>query len=261
MKILKIYESIIREEEASAKANYCIKAFGHELFADQLGGSEPNTDKENDYVKLIKAFTTINHGVELQKELVTALNHLSDCMSVYPEILVTKGYVYRGTIVPFKFIYDNIQNFNNMGEIPFTYHAKSIIQSWTENEEIAKQYSYGVKNQRIDNAFIEFNNIKPNYLKMSPEQQVKFLNDFLNRFTFLSDNVPVMLRAQANPDEFLFKAKYFKKLSEYSLEDEVLRIDNRPLKCILNTAKIIIFVAREIRKYSQQLEIDESDFE
>ena len=47
MEILKIYESLIKEKETSNNVSFCIKAFGHELFGDQLGGNERNISPGN----------------------------------------------------------------------------------------------------------------------------------------------------------------------------------------------------------------------
>lgn len=261
MKILKIYENIIREENTSATADFCVKQFGRELFADQLGGDEPNTKIEDYYASLIRSFTFGDYGFDLRDKLINALNELRICMDEYPEILVSQGIVYRGIVKPFKLIFDNCENFDNHNEMLYEYNATSIVQSWTENHDIALQFSYGGSKSNTPVAFHEFWAIKDNYYRMSENMQISYLERLMNKFPFLNDDVRVMLITEANENEFLFKAKYFKRLSDSPREDEVLRIDNRPLRCTLNTAPAIVELAKQLRKYQKQLDIIPDDFE
>ena len=76
--------------------------------------------------------TNCSQVIIVNSETIKALNDLRDCMYKFPEILVTEGIVYRGTRVPFKVIFDNINNFRE-NQIPYTYKAKSILQSWSED--------------------------------------------------------------------------------------------------------------------------------
>lgn len=261
MKILKIYENIIREEEVGVKTEFCIKAFGKELFGDELGGTEKNTETEKDYVEMIKLFTSHQHGAWLKKGLISALNNLKSCTSQYPEILHTEGKVYRGTRVPFKVIFDNVKNFDGKAEMNYTYNSNSIVQSWSEDKLVGMEYSYGSNYQKIPSGFKNFVNVKDNYKSMSDKEKIKFLGSYLDREPVTGRYVPVMLEVDASTDDFLFKAKYFRIISEYQQENEILRISNRPLNCILSTNPLFIFFARELHKYYDALGLDDSDFE
>jgi hypothetical protein len=42
--------------------------------------------------------------------------------------------------------------------------------------------------------------------------------------------IPFIIEYATNPKEFIFKAKYFRMLSTSHHEDEVLRIDNKPVQ-------------------------------
>jgi hypothetical protein len=43
-----------------------------------------------------------------------------------------------------------------------------------------------------------------------------------------------VLEYTTNPNEFIFKSKYFKRLSKAYHEDELIRVDNSPINVIAN---------------------------
>lgn len=259
MKIFEIYKNVLRENEANTTAEFCFNKFGNQLFADQLGGNEPNNETEKKYVILLRRFTNNEYGSDINSETIKALNDLRDCMYKFPEILVTEGIVYRGTRVPFKVIFDNINNFRE-NQIPYTYKAKSILQSWSEDFGIGEEYAYGKRSDNLPTAFKDFQKVKYNYVNMNEKEQIRFLSHLIDKYGFTAKNVPIVLAVDASEKEFLFKGRYFRYLSNYEHEEEVLRFGNSPLDCTLISSPIVLSLALEIKKYFKQLGLDADDF-
>lgn len=219
MKLHKIYESIITENNIEG----CIKKFGHELFGQELGGKELNTPLEHRYHDTIIDFTDNMYGEEIQGEFFEMVNNLKGCMEQYPEVLVPENStIYRGTMIPLYYFTDNNEPINYDGCNSFVYRAKSRIQSWTINPKTADGFGDNSRLNLIANS-LNFNDYN------TPETRKELLNDLLNMDLFLS----FKLNYQTNPDEFLFKSKYFNLLSYNGDEDEILRVTNIPIK--LNT--------------------------
>lgn len=220
MKLYESYKNLLVEGQIQA----CVAQFGQELFADQLGGSEPNTDVEDDYASLIHDFTRTSHGSNINSEFINMARKLKTCVSSYPEILYPNGKAYRGTKITLNHLlqmFDGIKNNLRTGQsFEINYKAKSPIQSWSDNEDIV-----------LD----EFSNSGPMLLllldKFEKSKQNGTTKEFIDHVIQhkLDTKVPVIISYAATPDSFIFKGKYFSHLSRYS-EDEILRIDDRPIR-------------------------------
>jgi hypothetical protein len=214
MKLFKIYESILHEE-TSTGIQACANKFGKELFADQLGGTEPNTSIEDRYHDLIAYFTVSEFGHNLNHETVQALKDLQNCVSAYPEVLYPEGTVYRGTQMR---LYDILQKYqpHDMG-LQITYKAKSVVQSWTDEYNVSTIFG--------------------SFTSLSFDELVSAIKDPLVHLPDLDlliskTNIGVILHHTATPDQFLFKGKYLNKLGSQGSESEVLRVGNDPIECI-----------------------------
>lgn len=218
MEIYKIYESLITEAEIEA----CVRNFGYELFGDELGGKERNTGLEMGYADEINAFTDNMYGEETKSGLFKAIKTLKGCMGQYPEILIPeKTKVYRGLTLPVGYFINNKIPISLTEPMPYIYKARNPIQSWTSNLEIASTFG----NHEIVNEIASKINFE-NY--QTPEARQKLLRDVVEgdlRMAFI-------LEYTTNPKEFIFKSKYFKVLSAAHHEDELLRMDNKPIKVI-----------------------------
>ena len=246
MKIFKLYEHLILENSVEA----CVKKFGHQLFGDELGGTEKNTSIENSYVRNINDFSDNMYGEETKPELFKELKNLKSCVEQYPEVLIPeKTSVYRGTTIPLNYFIEKKIKINTLETFPYIYKAKSKIQSLTPNFDIASTFG----NQDAINFFSKNFNSE-NY--QTKEARQKFLNEVLNK----NIKIAFVLTYISNPKEFLFKSKYFKMLSKNTHEDEILRIDNRPIKVMdkfndhediflsLNSLKLIKFINYTIQE-------------
>jgi hypothetical protein len=260
MKIFNIYEHVIKEEEVTHSVEACVSQFGRELFGDELGGKERNTAHENSIVDMLKAFTDNEYGEETNSKLKVAVKKLKACMSVYPDVLIPDNIpAYRGETIPFKYLYKNYKQINENGSFPYIYKAKSVIQSWTENLAIGTKYA----NKNIDDSTIEQvleGIVFETYDEASDEGKIKWLKHKLDYFNFLPYDIGVLIEHIASPDSFLFKAKYFNKLSTFDNEDEVLRITNDPLQCVASVNPAFYKLVHELNKYSKQLDITNDDF-
>lgn len=218
MKIYKLYESFVREAEIEA----CVAKFGNELFGSQLGGSEKNTDLENDYLEKIKDFTDVSYGYDIDKSFVKALFDLKNCTNQYPEILIPeKTNVYRGTTIPVKYFIDNKQQISVENQNNYVYKANTLVQSWSTNFESASIFgSHDILNEISRN--FDFDTLQ------TPEGRREFLQDMINEDL----RIAFVLQYKTNTDEFIFKSKYFKKLSQAEYEEELIRIDNKPINVI-----------------------------
>ena len=216
MKILRLYENIILENSVEA----CVKQFGQQLFGDELGGTEKNTGTENSYIRDINDFTDNQYGEETTPELIKDLKNLKGCVKQYPEVLIPeKTSVYRGTLIPLSYFIKNKVKINTLESIPYLYKANSKIQSWTPDFDVASTFG----NQDSINEFSKDFNIQ-NY--QTPEARQNLLSQILKANIKLA----FVLNYTTNPSEFLFKAKYFRMLSKNTHEDEILRIDNKPIQ-------------------------------
>lgn len=209
MKLIKLYESILLEGAAES----CVAEFGKLLFGDQLGGSEKNTNIENNHATALYDFTDVDYGPNIKPEVVGAVEHLQTCINTFPEILKPETErVYRGTNIPIMyFIKNGAIPTANISQ-PYEYKATSKIQSWSDRVSIAKVFGNGDDMKKLSSS-INIDNIN--------------LGDLIPMLSKIK--IPVVLEYVATEKDFLFKSKYLKKLSEFENEDEVLRIENTPI--------------------------------
>jgi hypothetical protein len=218
MEIYKLYESLIREE-VTGGVQACVAKYGKELFGPQLGGDEPNTDVEDNSVDRIYNFTTQHYGGSISSEFGGNVDDLKKCMSAFPEVLHPEGEVYRGLSLSLEQILPYISKIDAHGHFQFEYNARTRVQSWTESFEVADDFAAASVNKFTIN-FIT-NVIEPGSLNEK-------IQDYINNGLMVQFKIPVVLKHNATPDQFLFKAKYFSLLSASEDEDEILRIDNKP---------------------------------
>lgn len=216
MKILKLYNDLLTE----TKIESCVNNFGYELFGNQLGGKETNTDLENSYIKTISDFTDTKYGEQITPEFIKTVNKLKTCINQYPEVLIPeKTKVYRGLNIALSDIIKQNQIINLKNTIPYIYKSKYKIESWTTNYDIAATFGNHDKLNEIAKD-INFNDYK------SSEKRQELLKQLL------SSNLKIafILSYDSNQEEFMFKSKYFKKLSMANHEDEIIRFSNKPIK-------------------------------
>lgn len=218
MKIYKLYEQTLVENQVDK----CVKLYGKELFGSMFG-KERDTENEKDILFQIKRFTVMGFGKMLSKKFVENILKLRDCMSVYPDILQPEGIAYRGTKIKLGTLIKNKNKLNKSGEFQFAYKPKAIIQSWTSSYDVALEFAnkHGGDNNELEDIMSHLNGLT------SIEDKIDFLESETN---LLDMNIPVVYSHDATPDSFLFKSKYFSSLSEIDSEDELLRIDNSPIK-------------------------------
>jgi len=213
MKIYKLYESIVNENEITS----CVKNFGYELFGDQFGGAERNTPTENNYIEQIKDFTDNMYGEETTQEFISALSKLKGCMNQYPDILVPENITtYRGTMIPISYFIKNKQAIELEKGNRYVYKANSLVQSWSISYESAANFG----------GYESFYEIvgKIDYID-AEDGLMKLLNDVTREDLRL----PFILAYNTNPDEFIFKSEYFSVLSRMSHENEFIRFTNKPI--------------------------------
>lgn len=219
MKILEIYKNLITEVEVES----CVKKFGHELFGHELGGHEKNTGLENSYVRDIHDFTDNKYGEETTPQFINAIKTLRGCIGQYPEVLMPDNTtVYRGITIPIKYFADKKQPIDLKGLNPYIYKAKNKIQSWSTNFNIAATFG----NHDIVNELAS----KIDFKEYSTPQARQIL---LQNMIHEDLRIPFILEYHTNPKDFIFKSKYFRLLSSSQHEDEVISIDNKPVKLMI----------------------------
>jgi len=216
MKLVKLYESVLREGAAES----CVAEFGKVLFGDQLGSTEKNTGIENKHAKAVYNFTDFDFGQNMKPAIKKAIIDLQGCMSTYPEILKPKTEkVFRGTSAP-------IMEFIKNGKLPtysmtqpYVYKANSPIQSWTEYESVAETFGDAEELNELTR--------RNDFSNANLEEIIPALSRI---------KIPIILVYVASPKDFLFKGEYLNKLSEFGTEHEVIRVDNSPInvKAYLN---------------------------
>jgi len=220
MKLYKLYESVLTEGQAEA----CISQFGRELFSPEFGGDEPNSELEDEAIELIHKFNTSKNGSKVNPDFIDMARRLRTCVSSYPEVLHPEGMAFRGTKVSIEDLlesFDRIKNQIRHGQ-PFkmVYHAKTPIQSWSDDEIIAKD-EFGQSGAQLMDILDRFDRARKSGTVM----------DFLEHIHehALETRVPVVLAYRTTSNDFIFKGKYFSYLSQKD-ENEILRIDNRPIE-------------------------------
>lgn len=218
MKIYKIYESLLIETEITS----CVKKFGHELFGHELGGKEMNTGLENNYVRDIADFTDNQYGEETTQDFIKALETLKGCVKQYPEVLMPeKTSVYRGITIPIKYFINKHQPISLTQPNPYVYKASSKIQSWSNDFDAASTFgNHDTLNEVAKN--IDFSEYG------TPEARQRLLQEMMAEDL----RVAFVLEYRTNPQEFIFKSKYFRILSAAQHEDELIRIDNKPINVL-----------------------------
>lgn len=218
MKILQLYKNLITEAEITS----CVKKFGYELFGHELGGNEPNTNTENNYLSLIQSFTDTKYGIKMSDKFLKSIETLKGCVNQYPEVLIPeKTKVFRGIEIPIKYFIEHNQTINTTGSIPYIYKATSQIQSWSNRFDIGG--TFGNHNSLNDIAReIEINEFS------TPEARQKLLNILVEK----NLKIAFVLEYNTNTKEFIFKSKYFRMLSSAHHEEELIRIDNKPIKTL-----------------------------
>jgi hypothetical protein len=262
MGLFNIYESLMTEAETSGKAQACIRAFGEELFAQQLGGEEPNTNYEDSITRGIKKFTDTSFGAKMKHEnpdFIGKMNTLKSCISVYPEILHPEGAVYRGKTTTLREAIDLWVKIHGKTEFKMPYKANTYIQSWSENEAIAKQFgtSY-LPDDLIHRVKLILSGAKyddENGLEVDKDYFDATITNVAGKLVSNHNIVGFIIKHDATPDSFLFKAKYFKVLSTVKHEDEILRIGNNPLMCgwTLTKPSIFEFIIPFVKKYNAEI--------
>lgn len=218
MKIYRIYESVVNE----AGIKGCVAKFGNELFGTELGGTEKNTELENDYLDKIIDFTDISYGHDIDPLFVSALKTLKGCMTQYPEVLIPENArVYRGITIPIKYFIDNKQQIFVDAKNEYVYKANNKIQSWSTSYESASMFG----GQEILNEIAKKIDLD---LFNTPESRRNLLSDLIAEDL----RIGVVIQYNTNPEEFIFKSKYFSKLSSVDIEEEVIRFDNKPINVI-----------------------------
>ena len=252
MKLVKLYESVIGE----GKSMSCIVKFGKELFDPQLsrdgGEIEPNTSTEESFLNLITQFTDTNHGSALKPAFVDAMTTLKSCMSSYPEVLQPNGIAYRGDVMTMKDLLgqysDIVDDLEKGGIFDFTYQPKSIIQSWTSDKGAAEDFA------KVSPFLLQMIGV---YKKVNtdPEALAKFAREVYGNLDNIT--VPVVIKLDSGKDDFLFKSKYFKALSQHEYEEELLRLSNRPTRVTGEIISLLfdsVFgILRAVRQYEVRI--------
>lgn len=228
MEIFRLYESIIHEDGRNSGIQACVSKYGKELFDTQFGGEEPNTELEDDTAANIEDFTGQKFGKNLSQEFLKQISDLKKCLSVYPEILMPEGNAYRGIYSELGRILPSISKQDISDWFKYEYAARTKIQSWSASEEVGQDfadaaldgYSYNLVN-RIHELLDE----------KDPEETVaiNFIKTLNKEELLTKFRIPILMRHVASSDQFLFKAVYFSMLARDDEENELLRIDNRPL--------------------------------
>lgn len=218
MKLYEAYKGILTENQVQA----CVSRFGQELFSPEMGGQEPNTEFEDKYIELIHQFTGGETDV-VNPAFTEMARSLKRCVAAYPEILMPKGFAWRGTKTSIKSLllgFNEIGNKIRMGQ-PFEmyYTSKTSIQSWSDDEDIAMD-EFGQSGPILLNLLDKFD-------KAREDGSIKEFIDHVIEHE-LDVKVPVILKYNSTNDDFLFKGKYFNYLSRYE-KNEILRLDNKPI--------------------------------
>lgn len=230
MEIFKLYENVLREEDTARNTQSCIRHFGNELFGDQISYKEPNTSIETKFVDMIYNFTDYAYGTQLSTDnpgFIAAMNKLQSCMSTYPEILVPQGgEAYRGLSLTLDKAIALYEKVNGKSEFKLSYKPMHYIESWTEEQGIGANFAHMAETHwLVDIAKAIKSELRDSHV-------IQMINDELTTPAYLeASKIGFLLTHKVTPDQFLFKAKYFGKLSRIADEKEVIRLSDSPILC------------------------------
>ena len=213
------------------------KDFEKVLFGDLKKSTEKDTKVEKSIFQKLKRFIT-NPSPDNKEAAHKALQYLKKFKEIFPGDLKSQHEIaYRGTVMnaeEFKEKFSKIINkkmYKNgkIIKIPFTYRAKSEIQSWTTNESVAKKFSE-----------------KMPYIKKRASQ--------------MRSNIPLIVTTKID-DTFLFNPTLTNRVTEKYTEYEVIRLSKRPKRCtlIIDTRDPRVFKFLEDPDESFQIEVINSN--
>jgi len=141
-------------------------------------------------------------------------------MGQYSEVLIPEETrVFRGTMIPLKYFVKNKEIINlEGGGNKYNYKAKSKVQSWTVNHQIANKFG---DNSQLNRYAKQIN--VDDY--DSPIKRKELLNDLISENLYLG----FRLTYNTTINDFLFKSKYLNRLSHNGDEDEIIRVTNGPI--------------------------------
>jgi hypothetical protein len=211
LKIKNIYENLITEAQSEA----CVRDFGKKLFDDQMGGSEPNTRKENGILNMLQDFSDNEYGAKMNPQFLRSLSELKNCLTTYPSVLMPNGVVYRGSNIPLSTLIGMTKSggISTTGEFIYSYKPKSPVQSWTEKITVAKKFADKAKK---DLNLAVLSPFKVEYPKLKGIDQKKFMQAISDKLDTVK--VPVIISHVASPSSFLFNGKSFNRLSRYGMD-------------------------------------------
>jgi hypothetical protein len=191
----------------------CEEKFGEYLFGEFKefyikAGLEKDTPTEKKiFDNIIKFIRGDYVGKKEDQTLIKSLKELAECKSRYNIILKPEqNILYRGSVISetdlnkIKKLSPTSeigQQFNKIGK--FTYKGRSKVQSWTTNMNVAKM----------------------------------FAEDSYYDYSIPSSSPAVMRYNFKGGKDILFNTTFLNKLSKkagYSVEDEIIRIENKPIK-------------------------------
>ena len=222
MKLLNLYKKVLNESHSEG----CIAKYGKELFAQQLGGTEPNTDIENDNLNQVQKFTDSDFGLSLSPEIIDAVGNLKKCIQQYPDVLMPNNtLVYRGVRFSLgHFIKNNIP-LPLENPINHKLNSKAVIQSWSEDIKTAEGFAGSVLDDRL---WMDFSNDFKLINGKGEKTENKFYKDKVLK-KYIKLEIPIIIISKTNPDNFLFKGNIMDKLSSTEGESEVIRVGNEPI--------------------------------
>lgn len=245
MKLFKLYKNLINEGTIEA----CISKFGNELFSPQMGGYEINTPTEDKYVELFQNYS--NNSNFINSDFINMANDLNRCLSNYPNIQYRDGFIYKGNNIKLGdlfSIFDNVTNNIRVGQ-PFNliYAPKQPIQSWSDDEDVALN-DFGSSGPKLNNLINKFKIEKDRNNLKNLSKDVKE--------NYFHLGVPLLLKYRVQPTDLVFKGNFFKYIARQE-ENEVLRLDNRPIQV---TAKIIpMELSNDIFKLLESIKLNTID--
>lgn len=222
MKLLNLYKKALNESHSES----CIAKYGKDLFAQQLGGVEPNTDIENGHLNQVQKFTDSDFGFGLSPEIIDAMGNLKTCIKQYPDVLLPNDtVVYRG--VRFSLGHFIKNNILLPLEKPINHKLKSsaVIQSWSEDIKIAEGFGGAFLDEELWEEFI--NDFKKVDGRGEKAENMFYKDKVLKKYLELE--IPILISTKTNPDNFLFKGNVMNKLSSSEGESEVIRVGNEPI--------------------------------
>lgn len=201
--------------------------------------------RENEVERCVSNFGDGIIGSKIKRpKFIENIKNLKTCLAKHPTAFSSDKMVFRGiqlSIRDLLYRFNELED-NNDGLFSFMY-APSVVQVWAHNE-------YDIN--------IELNIDLKSFIKQYEDiddKEVKKSFIYNNKGKIMKMMVPVVVRLDASPDDFLLKVDELPQYVRNVYKDEILRLNTQPTKVMGKIPDSVFEPILEILKCIRKFEV------